>query len=44
MNRPRKDVGLFDHPDFGWGEIRLDFIQDVVDAEHGGYTPPKCKE
>ena len=36
MNRRRKDIGLFDHPDFGRGEIRLDLIQDVVDAEHGG--------
>jgi hypothetical protein len=36
MNRRRKDVGLFDHADFGRGKIRLDLIQDVVDAEHGG--------
>jgi hypothetical protein len=39
MNGCGKNVCLFDHPEFGWGEIRLNLIEDVVDTKH---EIPKC--
>ena len=39
MDGGGKNIGLFDHLQFGRGQIGLDLIEDVVDAEHGVYIP-----
>src|SRR3989339_531766 len=39
MDGRRKNISLFDPLHFGRREIRLNFFEDIVDAEHGIYIP-----